>query len=383
MVSTPTHDPLLLSRHGYYAPVPIMTVDRTGRIVDFNIAAELLMYPHLQGQRFQSATRFLAHFGDDATGDLLPFDAAGFNGRHEGESSDDPLFTGEHDFASRLRTEQFGHIELNGTAITHLEPTSGQLAGITVFWTPVTIERESLFRERLAKVRANRLTWDSYAFSYDRLMPRLPFYREVVARHIDAMQSDGIETVLDLGAGTGNVAVPLAEAGRRVTAVDISRSMLERLIGKRQDDIADRLTVVEQRAENLPHWDSASFDGVTILLALYDMSQPAQCLAEALRVLRPGGQIVITEPKRDFRLQSLIDFTDEFLREQGIFEAYRDDWARVRHANVVLDPSERSVRLTAEDIVEKLHAEGLEDIETKDSHLGNCATIWATNASNG
>ena len=379
-MSMSEHVPLLLTRHGYYAPVPMMTVDRTGRIVDFNVAAELLMYPHLQGQRFQSVTRFLAHCGDDATGDLLPFDAAGLSSRHEGEWSDNPLFIGEHDFASRLLTEQFGHIALNGTAITHLEPTSGQPAGITVFWNPVSIERQSLFWERLAKVCANRLTWDSYAFSYDRLMPRLPFYREAVARHLEAMLVDGIETVLDLGAGTGNVAVPLAEAGRRVTAVDISRAMLERLIGKRQDDIADRLTVVEQRAEVLPQWDGPTFDGVTILLALYDMSQPAQCLAEALRVLRPGGRVVITEPRRDFRLQSLIDFTDEFLREQGIYEEYGDDWERVRHANVVLDPSRRSVRLTAEDIVETLQAAGLGDIETKESHLGNCATIWATKA---
>ena len=70
------------------------------------------------------------------------------------------------------------------------------------------------------------------------------------------------------------------------------------------------------------------------------------------------------------------------LVDTHFYETYRDDWARVRHANVVLDPSERSVRLTAEDIVEQLHAEEFDDIETKDSHLGNCATIWAAKASN-
>ncbi len=377
-MSTLEHDLLVLTRHGYYTPIPVMTVDRTGGIVDFNVAAELLMSPHLQGGRLRPVTAFLGRWGDDAEGDLLSVGAAGVNGGENGTSVDDPRLTCARDFVSQLRTKQFGRIELSGTAITHLEPSSGRLAGITVFWNPLRIERESLYRERLAKVRAHQLTWDSYAFSYDRLMPCLPFYREVVARHVEAMQCEEIKTVLDVGAGTGNVAVPLAEAGRWVTAVDLSRAMLERLRGKQNESIAERLTVIEQSAEELPQWNCPAFDGVTILLALYDMSQPAQCLSEVLRVLRPGGRIVITEPKRDFLLQHLIDFTDEFLKQQGIYEKYRNDWERVRRANVELDPSERSVRLTAEDIVEKLQAAGFEDIETKESHLGNCATVWAT-----
>jgi ubiquinone/menaquinone biosynthesis C-methylase UbiE len=92
--------------------------------------------------------------------------------------------------------------------------------------------------------------------------------------------------------------IRLLGAGKRVTAVDIRRAMLERMYSKLHDEWVDRLTVVEDTAERLPHLGDNAFDGVTVLLAFFDMNDPIAALAEAQRVLKPGGTVVITERRR-------------------------------------------------------------------------------------
>src|SRR4029078_6899680 len=76
--------------------------------------------------------------------------------------------------------------------------------------------------------------WASYAASYDRILPILPFYQEAVRRHVEALTGAGIRRGIDVGSGTGNVAVHLASRGVEVTAVDLSGAMLDRLQRKIQ-----------------------------------------------------------------------------------------------------------------------------------------------------
>ena len=136
--------------------------------------------------------------------------------------------------------------------------------------------------------------WDVYAASYDRVMPELPFYKEVVERHCAAIEEERVRTVLDLGAGTGAVALPMLKLGKRVTAVDIGRATLARLYAKLDDADADRLTVIEDTAESLPQLRDEAFDAVNVLLAFFDMNDPEAALGEALRLLRKGGKLILT-----------------------------------------------------------------------------------------
>src|SRR5262249_13930002 len=142
----------------------------------------------------------------------------------------------------------------------------------------------------------------------DRILMRTPFYREVVERHVEAMTRADVRTVLELGAGTGNVTVRLLRAGRAVTAIDLSRAMLARLLDKVDGHDGSALQVFEQDARAIPQVADGSCDGVSVLLALYDMANPRQALQEAIRTLRPGGSLVITEPRRTFQLQPLLDY---------------------------------------------------------------------------
>ncbi|KKR07463.1 MAG: Methyltransferase type 11 [Parcubacteria group bacterium GW2011_GWC2_39_14] len=94
--------------------------------------------------------------------------------------------------------------------------------------------------------------------------------------------------VLDVGAGTGRLSVTLLRRGAKVTALDVSAKMLERLHKK-----GPAINIVEGDAENLP-FESESFDLITAAFVVVHLKDPAIFFKEAERVLRPGGLLIIT-----------------------------------------------------------------------------------------
>ena len=219
--------------------------------------------------------------------------------------------------------------------------------------------------------------WASYAASYDRILPILPFYQEAVRRHVEALTGAGIRRVIDVGSGTGNVAVHLASRGVEVTAVDLSGAMLDRLQRKIQTGLPGRIEIVQQDAHLLNRWPEAAFGGANVLLALFAMHDPRQVLREIIRVVRPGGMIVATETRRSFQLKRLLDFVDDFVERHPSRDDLREHWERVRNANLVLDPARRSERLSVEEMIDELATSGFTILSVLDSHLGQCATICA------
>lgn len=95
--------------------------------------------------------------------------------------------------------------------------------------------------------------------------------------------------VLDVACGTGDMAVELLRQGCSVTGVDLSKEMVA--IAKRKAPQAEyRLADVER----LPFGD-ASFDAVTCAFGVRNFVHLEQGLHEMLRVLKPGGRMVILE----------------------------------------------------------------------------------------
>jgi len=126
----------------------------------------------------------------------------------------------------------------------------------------------------------------------------------VLGRLLDARQWRGDETVLDIGCGRGLVAIGAARrvpAGQ-VTGIDLWQEV--DLAGNGPEAIranavaagvADRLTVDTGDARALPYGD-ASFDVVGSMTAIHnipDAAGRATAIAEAWRVTKPGGQILI------------------------------------------------------------------------------------------
>lgn len=129
--------------------------------------------------------------------------------------------------------------------------------------------------------------FDRRAASYDRLRPQGAAWW----RRFDALVERGSlrgRRVLDVGCGTGALAVALAEKAHcRVWAVDASPAMVEITRGRLPRGAAARCAP----AERLPFRD-ASFERVTMSLVVHLVDRPA-AFAEAARVLEPEGLLVI------------------------------------------------------------------------------------------
>ncbi|HEX9482334.1 MAG TPA: methyltransferase domain-containing protein [Solirubrobacteraceae bacterium] len=100
----------------------------------------------------------------------------------------------------------------------------------------------------------------------------------------------GIE-LLDVATGTGNVSVPAAKAGAKVTGLDLTPKLLEEQAA-RAAAAGVEIELVEGDAEQLPFAD-ASFDRVTSCFGVMFAPRQAVAAGELVRVLRPGGRIVV------------------------------------------------------------------------------------------
>ena len=101
--------------------------------------------------------------------------------------------------------------------------------------------------------------------------------------------------VLDVATGTGRLPRALLRQPAfegRVIGLDLSRRMLREAV-RRTAQFADRLTYIWQDARNLP-FNDGTFDAVACLEALEFTPDPWQVLTELVRVLRPGGVLLVT-----------------------------------------------------------------------------------------
>lgn len=104
--------------------------------------------------------------------------------------------------------------------------------------------------------------------------------------------------VLDVAGGTGDIAFRLDDVapGRLdITVLDINGSMLA--VGRERARAAgrsDNLHFLQGNAEHLPFEDNG-FDGYTIAFGIRNVTRIEAALAEAYRVLRPGGRFVCLE----------------------------------------------------------------------------------------
>jgi|DewCreStandDraft_1066081.scaffolds.fasta_scaffold00312_9 ubiquinone/menaquinone biosynthesis C-methylase UbiE len=96
--------------------------------------------------------------------------------------------------------------------------------------------------------------------------------------------------VLDVGTGTGFLAILLAELGHTVTGIDISESML-RVAHEKATRLGITVDFRESDAHALPFPD-ASFDAVVSRHLLWTLLEPERAVREWARVTRPGGRVL-------------------------------------------------------------------------------------------
>lgn len=136
--------------------------------------------------------------------------------------------------------------------------------------------------------RWNRVVYRLWSPIYDAVFERV--FRRGRERAMKVVELQAGESVCFIGVGTGADLRYLPE-GVRAVGVDLSEAMLSRARNKlpiRGGDVKLRLG----DAQALP-LDGASFDAVVLNLVVSVVPDPARCLSEALRVLRPAGRIVV------------------------------------------------------------------------------------------
>lgn len=138
-----------------------------------------------------------------------------------------------------------------------------------------------------------RRHYDRNAAGYDQLIA--PFERVLFGGGREWVCSRAQGEVLEIAAGTGRN-LPFYPKGVRLTAVELSPRMLE-IARRRAQELGVEAELRVGDAHDLPFPD-ASFDTVVATLALCTIPDDRRAVAEAARVLRPGGLLLLLEHVR-------------------------------------------------------------------------------------
>lgn len=156
---------------------------------------------------------------------------------------------------------------------------------------------------RAARREKQRAYFDRVAASFgEQLLPGRTW--EGLARALLQLAPRG--RYADLGVGDGLLTLMLTEVAEVVTAVDISGEMLRQLVARAKKRGIANLETVEAEIEDLPLPD-ASHDVVVMSQALHHAQEPVRALAEARRILVPGGRVLVID---------LLAHAEEWVREK-------------------------------------------------------------------
>lgn len=216
----------------------------------------------------------------------------------------------------------------------------GRFAQMLIDSLPEADRTLALDFERLEAIKRDRaITAAEYfrknAEQWDKIRSLYVDELEVERALLDLLPARGIQDLLDLGTGTGRILELVADRVERAVGVDLSREMLA--IARANLERAPRRNLQVRQGDmyQLP-WPAASFDAVTVHQVLHFADDPADALAEAARVLRPGGRLVI------------IDFAPHDLERLRLEHAHRwlgfddtqiDAWCRA--AGLLPEPAVR------------------------------------------
>src|SRR5258708_13420530 len=139
--------------------------------------------------------------------------------------------------------------------------------------------------------------YDSFIADYYDESPIVKGRTQDVSFYRDAAREFG-DPVLELGCGTGRISMALAEAGKRITGLDLSERMLERAVKKRA-----ALRVEARERLHLVQGNMAGFDlGEKFRLGiipfrpfqhLLEVHQQINCLECVRKHLAPGGRLIL------------------------------------------------------------------------------------------
>jgi len=228
-----------------------------------------------------------------AAGDLTVTDLTEILGQSQPRISRHLKLLAEEDLIERYQEGAWAYFRLKR------EGTAAAL--VRTLLTAVSIDDPILARdrERLATVKQARAERAQAYFSrnaaeWDELR-RLHVSDAVVEKALlKLVGRTPVDSLLDLGTGTGWILQLLSDVYRRAVGIDASRDMLS--VARANLDKAGIVKASVRQGDilNLP-LDGQDFDLVTIHQVLHFLDQPERAIAEAARILRPGGRLLIVD----------------------------------------------------------------------------------------
>lgn len=141
---------------------------------------------------------------------------------------------------------------------------------------------------------ADAASYDHLIDSFDDLTRK--YTQDIASQLIDWAAPATGDRILDVGCGTGVLTLGIAaraNVSASVVGFDLSQPMLTRAAASAERaGISSKVRFQQGDAENLP-FGAAEFDRVVSLYALRHFPNPARALQEMLRVVKPGGVVVI------------------------------------------------------------------------------------------
>lgn len=136
--------------------------------------------------------------------------------------------------------------------------------------------------------------YDAIADDYDGQLQEAAWMRHILWKHY-ARLIRSEDRILDVGCGTGADALFLARRGVRVTAIDVSRQMIERLQGAAErEGLAGQIETRIMDYEDLGIWEPETFDAViSAFAALNTTPDLARFARNAARLLRTDGLLLV------------------------------------------------------------------------------------------
>lgn len=133
-----------------------------------------------------------------------------------------------------------------------------------------------------------RALWDNIARSYDKkvMLTYEEAYRKTVAAILEEVNSGS--RVLEVGCGTGIIALEIAPEVNQVIGIDLSPKMVAQA-RKNAHKMALENVTFDEGDGYATGFDTGSFDAVILANLLHVVAEPAAVVREACRLLVPGG----------------------------------------------------------------------------------------------
>jgi len=206
-----------------------------------------------------------------------------------------------------------------------------------------------------------RKYWDSRGKDYDK-SPGHSGLPEVW-KGVLSETFEGKKRILDIGTGTGFLAILLAELGHEVVGVDLSSSMLE-VAREKARKAGVKVEFRLGDAENLPLKDN-SFDATICRHVLWTLPNPDKAIQEWSRVVRSGGKVVVIDGKwLDNSVKTRIR---RFIGQIGIaIYERRNPWKNYHYRKNINKELPFYGGSSPERVYELFRNAGLSDISTRD-----------------